>query len=105
MFYYKLYISTSVSIQIVTLLVLHQFSFCVCVCVCEAIQTLTLHVDTTKLDLSHVQPCCHRDQMLRYLDMGLTTEEVVEVSLKLAVLQKLGLHLKIEGLPHTPTSS
>jgi len=69
----------------------------VSVCVCAAIQTLTLHVDTTKLDLSHARPCCHRDQMLRYLDLGLSTEEVVEVSLKLAALQKLGLHLKIEG--------
>ena len=61
-------------------------------------QTITLHADMTKLDLSHARPCCHRDQMLRYLDMGLTTEEVVELTLKLSALGALGIQLRIEGV-------
>lgn len=60
-------------------------------------QTVTLHADMTRIDLSRAGACCHRDQMMKYLDMGLTTEEVVELSLKLAALQALGIHLKIEG--------
>lgn len=81
-------------------IVFSPISLCDVVYVCfplAATQTITLHVDMTRLNLTHAKPCCKRSCLFKYLEMGLTTEEIVEVLLKLSSLESLGIHLKIEG--------
>ena len=54
-------------------------------------------MDMNKLDLSHAKPCFKQESLLKYQQIGLTMEEIVEVTLKLSALEKLGIYMKIEG--------
>ena len=51
----------------------------------------------TELDLSSTKPVCTRGELRRYRQLGLSVEEVVEVTMKLNTLKALGINLKIEG--------
>lgn len=62
-----------------------------------ATHTITLHLEMTELDLSGAEASCTREDLKRYRRLGLTLEEVVEVSMKLNALKGLGVNLKIEG--------
>ena len=68
-----------------------------------ATHTITLHLDMTELDLTSSKPVCTRGDLLRYRRLGLSVEEVVEVTMKLNTLRALGINLKIEGMPNTHT--
>lgn len=63
-----------------------------------ATHTITLRLDMTELDLAGAQATCTRDDLKRYRKLGLTLEEIVEVSMKLNALKGLGINLKIEDL-------
>ena len=63
----------------------------------SATHTITLHLDMTSLDMSDAKPCCKRRELQKYRRLGLSVEEVVEVSMKLNALKGLGIHLGIEG--------
>jgi hypothetical protein len=54
-------------------------------------------LDTTLLDLVESQPCCARPDLMKYRNLGLEVEEIVEVAMKLSSLRNLGLNIKIEG--------
>ena len=52
----------------------------------------------TTLDVSEAKACCKRHELKKYRRLGLSVEEVVEVSMKLNALRSLGIHLNIEGV-------
>lgn len=62
-----------------------------------ATHTITLHLDMTELDVASSRPVCSRAELRRYRRLGLSVEEVVEVTMKLNTLRALGINLKIEG--------
>lgn len=62
-----------------------------------ATHTITLHLDMTSLDISEVKACCKRHDLKKYRRLGMSVEEVVEVSMKLNALKALGIHLSING--------
>ena len=70
-----------------------------------ATHTITLHLEMTELDLSGAEASCTREDLKRYRRLGLTLEEVVEVSMKLNALKGLGVNLKIEGKHPTKRSA
>ncbi|KAL5503631.1 hypothetical protein EMCRGX_G010609 [Ephydatia muelleri] len=67
-----------------------------------ATHTITLKLDMTELDLgtppSSSRQLCTKDDLRRYRKLGLTSEEVVEVAMKLNALKALGINLRIEDL-------
>lgn len=67
-----------------------------------ATHTITLKLDMTELDLgtppTNSRHLCTKDDLRRYRKLGLTSEEVVEVALKLNALKSLGINLRIEDL-------
>ncbi len=51
----------------------------------------------TELDVASSRPVCSKVDLCRYRRLGLSVEEVVEVTMKLNTLRALGINLKIEG--------
>ena len=51
----------------------------------------------TSLDVSQAKACCKRHNLNKYRRLGMSVEEVVEVSMKLNALKALGIHLDIQG--------
>jgi hypothetical protein len=63
-----------------------------------ATHTITLRLDMTELDLHGATPTCCRSDLRKYRRLGLSVDEIVEVSMKLSSLKSLGFNLKIEDL-------
>ena len=64
----------------------------------QVLQTYTLKLELSKLDLSNLSTEGHLTENDRYKDLGLSEEEVNDINLKLNALKALGLDLQLEDL-------
>ena len=64
----------------------------------QAMQTYTLKLELSKLDLSNLSMEGHLSENDRYKDLGLSEEEMNDINLKLSALKAMGLDLQLEDL-------
>ena len=64
----------------------------------QVLQTYTLKLELSKLDLSNLSTEGHLSENDRYKDLGLSEEEMNDINLKLNALKAIGLDLQLEDL-------
>ena len=64
----------------------------------QVLQTYTLKLELSKLDLSNISTEGHLSENDRYKDLGFSEEEMNDINLKLNALKAIGLDLQLEDL-------